>query len=153
MFNLTDLFGREGMAGLTIYLLAAYIAAGPLSERYVDKHLLPACRAGAVTGRSAAPPWKTPADLLKDRLRRQGEIGRGLADLADLVGALTSESTSSNSTSAGSCECRAEAILGRSDVRINWAIFVASWKLVDMATASTATMIATADTPACKWGR
>lgn len=131
--NITDLFGKEGMAGVIAYLAVAYLLSGPVSDRHADRHLVPACQAGQT---SQAPRFKSLEDVARDVTadaleQHGGGIGKGVAALLRYKSLLDKQQATANAAaSASTCACRVRYAMRKPDVRWSWTIYVASWKLV-----------------------
>ncbi len=142
MINITDLFGREGMAGFAVYLLAAYGLSGPIAERHADRHLVPRCQAGE-QALARTPKLKSLEDTARDATaamleREGGPVGQALAGIIKFKSTMEKQQAAANAAAgAATCACRIRHAMLKTDVRWSWTVYVASWRLLEDAPGQT----------------
>lgn len=157
MFSPIDLFGREGMTGVILYLAVAYVASGVLAERHADKHLVAECRSGHLAAGSVARPKSVEEhsrDVAAGLLEQQGGawgalLAKGLRLKSQWE---TTQAALNAATGASTCSCRVRQALRKPEVRWSWAVYVATWKLVDDAPSATLAAAAVIDAAAACTG-
>lgn len=135
--SVTELFGREVIAGIAVYAGLAFLAAGPISERVAARDHLPACLKDQVRMTGETIPVATPemmaAEIYSKALRQlPGPFG----DIA--IGALNAQKEAQERQrrqravelarrAPGVCQCRMSMAL--SLTRSDWALWVGTLKL------------------------
>lgn len=134
--SVTELFGREVIAGVAVYAGLAFITAGPISERVARRDHLPACLNGELAmareTMASVSPAATAAELYSEALRQLpgpfGEIAIGA--IAAQKAAQEKQRRHRASLLAmrapGVCECR--MVMALSLTRSDWALWVGTLK-------------------------
>lgn len=137
MINVTDLFGREGMAGIITYLVVSFLVSGPISQRHAERFLIDQCKRGHVDALKQ-PRVKTFEESLRDQaadaLKQSGPVGEILGGLLSFRSNLHKRQAAINAVElTATCGCRISLALQRSDVQWAWTTTVASWRVLNTA--------------------